>query len=312
MYGDMEFSVAEVSLSNLRKLDNEISRSCDGRICELAFTADIVADRFSELAASGMSAYEIFMLFSEQCIVPGKYDVDGARLANSGFIASILGYNDTACMTELILEKLTERGIDVSESDFLEEETAQELLTYVKNPLADEAFDVFSQDFDDPRVAYSDSNRSACFALADGKVGYCILPFEESGARIPGIYSMINALDLKISAVIPVFGIDASADMKYALVSRSFRIPQMGADVDRYLEIRLSSESDIGVTAAAVAAEYFGLDIFRISSMPDGDDSRFSNLLILKDRGRGFTAFLAYLALFARSYSVVGIYENIE
>ncbi len=312
MYEDMDFSVSEVSHSNLKELSAEISRSYDNRLCELAFIADALADRFVELAQGGMSTYEILTLFSEYRIFESEYNTDGARLANGGFVASGIKYTDMASMTELILEKLSERGISVSESDFLDEDDADELLTYVKNPLADEAFDVFSQDFDDPRVAYSDSNRAACFAVADGKVGYCILPFEEGGARIPGIYSMINALELKIASVIPVFGLDASADMKYALVGRSFRIPNKGIDTDRYLEIRLLPDSSVSLTAAALAAEYFGLGIFRIATMPEGEEKGASSLVILKDGGSGFVAYLAYLALFAASYSIVGIYENIE
>ncbi|MBE6635689.1 MAG: hypothetical protein E7617_05780 [Ruminococcaceae bacterium] len=312
MYEDMDFSVNEISLSNLRELSSEIGKSYDSRLCELAFIADSVADRFSELTDSGMDAYGILTLLSEYRILPGGADEKGARLANADFIDSSIRYTDMASFAGLILEKLASRGIEISERDFLPEDEADELLTYVKNPLADEAFDVFSLDFDDPRVAYADSNRAACFAVADGKVGYCILPFEESGARIPGIYSMINALELKIAAVIPVFGADAAADMKYALVGRSFRIPKAGIDTDRYLEIRLSSESAVTFTAAALAAEYFGLDIFRLVTMPEGDEGAPASLMILRDTGSGFTAFLAYLAIFAVSYSIVGIYENIE
>ena len=94
-------------------------------------------------------------------------------------------------LTALLKEKLSSMDVNVSESDFLPEGNPQERFVYVKSALADEAFDVFSQEFSDPRVAYAESFKDACFGVADKKYGYSILPFDEKpSSRIPSIFKL--------------------------------------------------------------------------------------------------------------------------
>jgi hypothetical protein len=129
-------------------------------------------------------------------------------------------------------------GKQIEDFEILGSKFGRDRVTYVKNALADEAFDVFSEELDNPTVAYSLDFKEACAAVSGGKVDYCILPIEEGGDyRIPSISSMLFSYDLKIVSVTPVFGFTGDADVKYALVSSDFSKLKYEEEDEGYLEI---------------------------------------------------------------------------
>ncbi len=296
------FNINEISFDNLNVLSDAQARGFEQRRCELAFIADEVLSSVGGLSADGMTIYEMLALLSEELY----------ELSSSGFFSS---FDKTEFVKLLVLKsKKTENPI--TERAFLDEALTEETFTYVRNSLSDEAYDIFSENFSDPRVSYSDSFREACFSLADGKVGYAILPFEEKGGtRIPGISSLISSLDLKIIDVTPVFGFEGTADMKYALVSRSFMIPETEEDTDRYLEIRISPDEEFTLASLLSSAENLGLSVYKIDtqSVYENGDNVFYYSVVLKDGGKSFSEFLAFMTLFADGvYTPVGIYKNLE
>ena len=124
---------------------------------------------------------------------------------------------------------------------------------------------------------------------------------------------MISSFDLKIVAVTPVFGFEGNADVKYALLSRGFFVPERLPDDDLYLEIVLYQDSDVGISELLSVAESLGIGVYRINTVlyeSDGTQPAFS--VVLRDDGADFTPLLVFLTLFSSSYSSVGFYKNLE
>lgn len=311
------FAKNEVSFANLNALAEKQSDGFELRICELSFIADELLNSAGRLSEDGMNIGEILALLSDELVMPTVEPSNKAMPESLGAIKGFLNRLsalDKVNICSLLTEKWRELGNSLSESDFLAAESANQTFTYVKNSLSDEAYDVFSQEFDDPRVSYCQSFRDACRDVAEGDVGYCILPFEErGGARIPGIASMISAFDLKVVAVTPVFGFEGNADVKYALVSRGFVIPERLLDDDRYLEIITYRDSSVSLAELLSAAESFDISVYRINTvLYDTDESQPAFSIVLRDDGQDFTPFLVFLTLFAGSYTPVGFYKNLE
>ncbi len=185
----------------------------------------------------------------------------------------------------------------------------------MRNALSDEAYDVFSQDFTDPKVRYCASFRECVASVTSEEVGYCLLPLEErGGTRLPTVSEIIFRNDFKINAVIPVFGPDGNADMKYALVSRNFTVPKRGREDDLYLEVRIGADSDFSLSEVLGAVEYFGMSIYRVNTVTfdtEGESETYFSLVV-KDMGNSFAGLLTYFTLFIRDFVPVGIYKNLE
>ena len=188
-----------------------------------------------------------------------------------------------------------------------------ETFAYVRNSFSDEAYDVFSQDFIDPTVRYYKTFRDCARAVTAGDLTYCLLPLEEKGGvRLHTVSEIIFRNDFKINSVTPVFGQDGNADMKYALVSRGFTVPERNEDDDFYLEIRLGADSPLSEVLSAV--DSFGMSIYRINTVTfdtEGEAETYFTVVI-KDGVGSFAPILTYLALFLRDFVPVGIYKNLE
>ena len=185
----------------------------------------------------------------------------------------------------------------------------------MKNRLSDEAFDVFSQNFPDATVSYAETLRQAAESVAEGKKEYAILPLEEKGgARLASIAALLYKYDLKIASVTPVFGFDGSADVKYAMISKSFMLPDILEDDDRYLEIRLRQDSSVPLSSLFLAAEILGASVYRINTVSfDTEEGQVAHYtVVFKDEGKDFSSLLVFLTMFVGSYTAVGIYKNLE
>lgn len=317
MDGGKMFETSRVICSNLDSIAKEQGRLHEMALCELSLAAATIASSVSEGIAAGMSLNELMTVLSEETVLlpadPSNDTPDFTVESVRKFMAQQNGIDKAAFALQLS-SRLSEAGISVTESEYLDTEEQPETVAYVRNALSDEAFDVFSQEFSDPRVIYAQSFREACAAVADRKAGYCILPYEErGGARIPTISALVSSYDLKIIAITPVFGFEGNADMKYALIGRSFVIPECDDLTDRYLELSVSCNSNVSLGELLSAAEYMSLSVFGVytdvsSSM--GSESYFT--LILKDGGSTFAPFLTYLCLFVGEFEPMGLYKNIE
>lgn len=305
-----------VTIENIASLTAEHSRISERRLCEIADLASSAAEYYKKMHSDGVEIYEFLSLISEfypevAFSADNALDINYDRLKASFLQLDSLG---RASFAEILLEFLNKEGLLVSESDFLPSVEADETFVYVKNPYADEAYDVFSQDFSDPRVRYAENFRQAVKLVSDKAVTYALLPLEERGARLASVAELIYRSELKINSVIPVFGIDGNADMKYALISRHFSVPRITRDDDRYLEIRMPQNSSPGLSELLSVAESYGIRAYRVNTLTfdsaDGKESCFS--IVFSGEGVDFTVLLIFLTLFAAEYTAVGIYKNLE
>jgi hypothetical protein len=240
------------------------------------------------------------------------------RLSESEQILSlqkeILSEMDKVIFCSLLADRLRTLGKPMREQDFLMQSATPETFVYVKNSFADEAYDVFSQDFDFPRVKYATDFKEALSLVSSGEVGYCLLPLEDRGVRIKTVEELIFNGDFKINSVTPVFGYDGNADMKYCLVSSSFLISDYTPEDDRYLEIRLSGSNGEELRRILLSLGVFGAELYRINtvSFSTADQDRTYYSIIFKSAGGDFVELLAYLTLFVENSTTLGIYKNLE
>lgn len=318
MSDELIFSPNEAILSNLSRLSKEHSIISEQRMYELHDIAVSMADASVSLMSDGLDIYEVLSVISEGLSL-GDYSLSDENAQECekilGSTLNALCRTDRYLITRLYLSALAERGVSLKESDFLPGELGDETFTYVRNSLSDEAYDVFSQDFSDPKVRYSLTFKDCARAVSSGEVTYCLFPLEErGGTRLPTISEIIYRNDFRINSVIPVFGPDGNADMKYALLSKSFTVPQRGRDDDLYLEIRLGSDDNSALTDVLCAVDYLGMSVYRVNTVTfdtEGESETYFSLVI-KDKDVGFTSLLTYFALFVRDFVPVGIYKNLE
>jgi hypothetical protein len=120
-----------------------------------------------------------------------------------------------------------------------------------------------------------------------------------------------------VSGMLPlkaVFGPDGNADVKYALVSKSFTVPERKADDDLYLELRIGAGGSTALTELLSAADYFDMSIYRVNTLTfetEGESETYFSVVIKGTEG-DFTPILAYMTLFLRDFVPVGIYKNLE
>lgn len=315
MTEDYGFALNEVNIRNISSISLKQAELCERRIIEFYEISSELARGLGQYRDE-MSVFEMLTLLSEALCMPEcSAHTDALRINRNrleSFMSSISAF-DKVILSDILIESLQNAGIRVMEEDFLVQNDSPETFTYVKNALADEAYSVFCDSFSDPRLKYSSTLKETAALAAEGSVTYALLPLEESGGeRLHTATELIFKYDLKINSVTPVFGLDGSADMKYALVSRKFTVPRINADDDAYLEIRLSS--DASLSEIICAAEHFGARVYRANTVTLDNDGTAESycLLVFKSETGSFIGLLAYLTLFVNSYTPVGIYKNLE
>ncbi len=311
------FGVSENTIKNLSHVSKRAAGITELRILELYDLSLAALDIADGLSSDGLSGYEIL-----SAIRPGEDITKAIKQTDApSDIAPMLHRSldmitslDRAVFSDLFVMGAKKRGLPVFEKDLLTEGEGGETFIYLRNALADEAYDVFSAELDSPRVRYAATLSDCARATELGEVRFCLLPLEErGGSRLPTVAELIYRFDLKINAVTPVFGFDGAADLKYALLSRDFIIPECTETDDRYIELRISAEDGM-LSDLFVALSYFGHSLYRtdtVSFDTEGERDRYFSLVI-RDGGEGFDSLLCYLSLFADDFTPVGIYKNLE
>ncbi len=318
MIKDGMFLSSDVTVENLSELSDRQCELEELRICELSALADSAVEFTMAMSREGYEIYEILSLISEGYRSSDDFPAVGSledNLKNLRAYLKITSSYDKIVFSKLLLERMKKSGMQISEASFLQTGKGNGVFTYVKNSLADEAYDVFSQDFEDPRVKYSHNFKEACALVSSGECEYSVLPLEEKGGvRLFSVASLLFSEDLKINSVIPVFGMEGNADMKYALVSRHFTVPEILPDDDRYLELRLRVDSSIPLSEILVSADSMGANVYRVNTVAFNTEEGpiYYYSLVFKDDGEDFSNLLIYLTLFSDAYTVVGIYKNLE
>ena len=268
---------------------------------ELAFEA---SDMIVSMYEDGVGAEEAISVISSSFFGEGLSDT-GVRAP-----LSALKIADKVLFSELLCEKMADKGKKLKEDDFLGDKVPGQRFTYVKNIYSDEAYDVFSSEFTYPTVSYSTSFRTACETVVRGDSDYCILPAEEAGGiRIPSVYNLMALYDLKISDMTRVFGPDGNSDLRFAMLSRGYRIPPYDDGDDRYLEVRFGEGGDAG--RDIFAAEMMGNRLYRMNTVTDENGIPVFSAAF-RTESPDYVSYLVYLSLFSPGCTFIGIYRNIE
>ena len=314
-FAEDAFLPPDVVIENIRSLALKQSVLQERRICELSAMADAAADFLFEMNEGGMPITDSLPLLSigdtEDVIHSDALKESREHLESFQKSLSSL---DKCAFVFLLSERLRSLSLSCSEADFLPTASAKEVFTYVKNLYADEAYDVFSQSFSDPRLFYSESIRDAVSAVAEGRAGYCLVPLEEKGGvRLASVSDLLYKSDLRIASVTPVYGYGEETDLTYALLSRGFFIPEILPDDDRYLELRLPKDS-CPLSEILFAAEAFSAEVYRIHSMHLSDRGRDLSFysLVFRSEGKDFARLLMYLYAFVKDFAPIGIYCNLD
>ena len=310
------FEPNEINISNILSCSVKLSMTEEQKICELAEVARETAAFVKALLTDGLNVYEAFSVLSETVNIHKDVCFDESLEDNKIHLKNFLHLSsvfDRSVFCSLLIEYLISSGMLISEQSFFFDNSEDETFVYVKNQFSDEAYDVFSQEFSDPRVKYADSFKEAVRLVADGSVSFCLLPIEERGVRLPTVEELISKTDSKINSVTPVFGYDGLADLKYALVSKNIYLSDFTSEDDRYFEIRLPFDSE-NLSALMVCAEEFDFKLFRVNtvSFKNNDDNVGYFSVVLKSLNGDFTKLLVFLTLFVPEYIPVGIYKNLE
>lgn len=315
---DIEFIPNKNNLENLDKLTLLQSELSERRLCELYEISEFAASLIKEMISDGFGIYEALSLISQgfsgaETKIHEKHLPENFDMLTS--YAKAFSVYDKASFSKFLLKQLKERGILISEADFFPKEERDESIAYAKNQLSNEAYDVFAEEFKDPRLRYVQDLKEAVSLVTRGETGYAILPLEErGGARLSSITEILFRSELKINSVTPVFGALGNADMKYALVSPDISIPSYEEGDDRYLELRLQSDESFKFSELISVAESLGIGLYRVNTISlttnNGVLPYFS--LVLKTESQDFTEMLIYLTLFVEDCAYVGIYKNLE
>ena len=307
--------IFDIICDNLDELRLDEYSVAKRRILELSDLAEHTAKELLKYLDDGLSVYDGLSLIHDSLRFENVAASDEDSLEVLSSLALPTDAFDKILFSSLLLKSLEKNGKRVSESDFLKSAPSAESFTYVRNAFSDEAYDVFSLDFTDPRVRYSQNLKECERLLLDGVVDYCILPLEErGGVRLHSTTELVFRNDFKINSVTSVFGFDSSQDLKYALISKHFTIPHLAPDTDRYLELRLSQDKSDSLFSLLYAIRRLGLTVYRINTLTfdiEGAQSSYFSVVV-RDEGKEYTPLFTYLGLFEDECDAVGVYKNLE
>lgn len=310
--------ISPIIQENMTDINRELHQNVALSISELSSLSDALI--------STLSDYMSLELSLPDALLATREDIQRSLLSDDlpasdypamvKHVADDMHHKEKALLVALLLEKAREKGINIREEDFLTLGDDIPVFAYVKNTLADEAYDVITENIPDARVKYVSSFSEGARMLLGDEVGYCLFPIEEKGGlRLPTVENLLFTQNLKIRRIVPVFGFDGLADLNYALVSKSVYIEPYQREDDRYLEIHIPArDENFSLNAFLFALTLYKMHLYRIQtvSVDRGGEREDYLSLVLKTQGDDFIPILSYLALFCAKYTIVGIYKNLE
>lgn len=182
-------------------------------------------------------------------------------------------------------------------------------VTYVRNPYADEACAEFFARYGRVPVYYADGFDAACRAVANGRVGYCILPYENEGGILSGFSETAVRFSLRIVSMCRVFHTDDSRITHFALYSRTVR-PEWAAKAP-CLRFSFTCPADGALSLHLGAAEAAGGHLCRLDCLPDADaPGMLTCTATLRLPSENLILWLHYLSVFTENPTIRGLYEE--
>lgn len=199
---------------------------------------------------------------------------------------------------------------DTEGETFFEADT----VVYLKNPLADIAYNVFSKHLSDPRSRYEETFAEVCEEIYYSRAPYCILPIDNSDeGRMAGFSNMIRKYELKIVLTCNVESSNGRIT-KFALLQRELRGIECkkGISDGKYLEIGFNFGERQRLAEVLQAAEFFGFSMNRVDSLPIYySEKEYYYNVVFQGKGQ-LERFLSWLDLEVPRYEIIGIYTHIK
>ena len=188
-------------------------------------------------------------------------------------------------------------------------------IIYQRNSYTDDAYLAFAKFVPDARAAYAHNFQTACQEVFDGHCEFCVLPIENAvEGELIGFAKLISQYDLKIAAVCDIVGADASRKTRFALLRRNV-LPLLNVNngQERLFRFSLPSQSASLMSDVLSAADFFGLTLLSINTLPIDKDGAFACFnLTFATKGGNLYPFLLYLAMVAPQHTPIGIYSHIK
>ncbi len=176
---------------------------------------------------------------------------------------------------------------------------------YVRNPLTDGAYLRLSTLLTSPTVGYRQNFRELFDDVENGYADYAVLPLFAGGHRIASVAALLDERSLFITATVTVP--TEEDEVVFGLLARE---PFAHRPPTRFL-FRVEAEGGAALPAYLAAASRFGLSPVRLDAAPAPYGGDRTDLRILLS-GNDFAPMLAYLSLFAPSFTGYGFYTELQ
>lgn len=187
-------------------------------------------------------------------------------------------------------------------------------VVYLKNPLADIAFNKFSKCLNDARVLYQESFTDVCEEVYYSRQPYCVLPIENSDdGRLSGFRNMIRKYELKIVLTCNVESANGKVT-KFALLKRELAKIDCPEAINEgeYLEIGFNFGEEAKLVKVLEAANYFGYKLNKVDSLPIYYSEKEYYFDAVFSGNGDIKRFMFWLELEVPRYEIIGIYTHIK
>jgi len=192
------------------------------------------------------------------------------------------------------------------------EDSTEASVAYFHNFYTDEAYNKFSELLKNPRVVYESSFADVCEAVFDGIAEYCIIPIENSvDGKLVGFRNLIMKYELKILSLCEIPTGDESSTT-YALLGKNF-VKTGVPEENGMFEFILSLNDDLSLSDIIRAAEYTGMKLRKIDSIPVSySDGGYAYDIVFSVGDADLECFLCFLMLEAPQFIPVGTYSYVK
>lgn len=212
----------QIILDNLHLQMREISATLEARLSHLSDMARVLCATLEDVTPNSLDSLlekqppEAVVLHREALPQNREYLEE---------VLITLTISDKVQFCFFLAKTLQEKDPTLTPYAFLPQGEEIRRIAYCRNNLTDEAFDIFSLDFDDPTALYCEDFEASCVAVAVGDASACILPHRDaSGNRSRMTLGYLATYDLCIHTLYTVYN-GEDEGMEYALCTKGARVP---------------------------------------------------------------------------------------
>lgn len=288
--------------TNLTKNEDEVEAVLEKRVAHIAEKSRSVMQLYGKDTSN--SYEEIFSLPQRQDNCIGENQKYVSSVINSVNIFDRLNWVDSFFQKD---------GMTITEGN-TEEDFDSNTVVYLKNPLADIAYNNFSKLLQDPRVLYKETFSDVCEEVYYSRVPYCILPIDNSEeGRMTSFGNMIRKYGLKIILTCNVESANGKIT-RFALLKRELEKIECkkAYSEGEYLEVGFYFGEGQKLQEVLTAAMFFGFSLNKVDSLPIyySEKEYYFNVVF---QGNGqIEKFLYWLELEIPRYEIIGIYTQVK